>query len=153
MNVQIKYEIGKGREHLATVTYKGMILEAGKTYEVSPVYAGMAAAGLDGVTVVSGEPTPWVRRTGAERAELRRARERAEAFPSDPAKVLDGQPAIPDAVAKKLRSLKEADAVKVLEEGLADACLGVVAVWAQLGGLVDLAKAAVRRAEALRLKG
>jgi hypothetical protein len=124
-------------------------LEHGKTVEVDDVIAGRIVASWgEGtaypcVRVVSGTPTPYSAISASSRDRIRRDADRIAEFGLDPARALVGlQPVPVDA--------KRATAADIAA-GKQDAHLGALAVWAALDGKPDIAKAAARRGEALRL--
>ena len=130
--------------------FKGYELEDGKPLEIPGPIAAHAVARQPGVSLVSGDLPEYRPLTTPAKVELRRQRELAEDFPRDPAAVLAALPEIP-AVLRKV--LAEKDAPAAIEAGKADAHLAWVGMWARLGGMDAAAKAAVRRAETLRLRG
>jgi hypothetical protein len=140
--------------HMSGTMFKGLKLVDGGEYTVTNDLAGHALFAFPGrVTVKSGDPTPWTPGTASAKAAAKTAAEQAKLWNRDPADALKSVQPLPPAVLKAIRVPKESDAVKAIDEGAADAHLGGVALWAQLGGLVDLATAAARRAEALKPKG
>lgn len=154
MYVKFRYRVdGADPPHMDGVRFKGLTLADGSVHEVAPELAGHAQSAFPGrIEILSGEPKPWRQITAFAKKAAKLAAERAAEFRVDPAAALEGLQPIPPAVLKALRAPKEADAVKALEEGVADAYLGETAVWAQLGGRAEIAKAAARRAEAIRPK-
>lgn len=152
--VEIKYTVLQADPpHMNGVMFKGLKLVSGSTHTVSPELAGHAQFSFDKrIEVLSGTPVAWSPGTASAKKAIRLASERARDFHLDPAAALSGLQPMPPAVVKALGA-KDPDVIKALEEGAADAQLANVAIWAQLGGRTDVAAAAVRRAEALRLKG
>lgn len=149
--VTLSYDGSGMPSHLARVMdFGGVVrLEHGKTVEVDDVLAGQIVASWgEGaaypcVKVVSGTPIAYSAVSASTRDRIRRDSERIAEFSLDPARALLGLQPLADAAKKAT-----ADDIKA---GKVDAHLGALAVWAQLDGRADIAKAAARRGEALRL--
>lgn len=147
---------GRGQpEHLAGVyRFKGVEFESGKEIEVDAARAGhlLATAPPGSVKLVSGTPIPWEPGTPLAKLAAKQAAKAAERVHLDGADALDNVRTIPKAI-RDVLSKGGADAIALVESGKADERLGDVAVWAQLSGLGELAKAAARRAVKVATKG
>lgn len=147
----VVYDGKHAPEHLAKrFLLKGVEFATGEQVDVPATMAGLLlkSAPQGTVSVVAGEPEEPDLRTSAMKAEARRRAEHLAQFPADPAKLLADLATLPAEVRKALGG-KEDAAIAFLDAGSADAILGNVALWARLSGLDPVAKAALRRREAL----
>lgn len=132
---------------------KDLTFISGEKVTVSDEQAGMLlqSAPKGSVEVVSGTPVMKALLSNSAKAAIKTAAAQAKQFPTDPAAALDGLEPIPEDVVKAL-SGKPEDAAAFVTGGKADAVLGSVAVWAQLGGRKAVAELVARRAVALKPK-
>lgn len=133
--------------HLSQVfRFKGVSFDHGKEVSVSPELAGHLVATCEkgAFTVKDGIPATWTPGTASAKLAVRKAASNAKAFHQDPAGALAN-------VATLSADMLKAT-VADIDAGKMDASLGDLAVWAKLGGKVEIANAAARRAESLRLK-
>lgn len=143
---------GVAAEHLrAGFMLRERMFATGKRVEIDSDEAGLLvrSAPRGSVKVHTGEPTHTpIRSHRADEQQLRTER-LLEVFPKDPARLLQATSPLSREV---LDGLGGKAGIAFVESGKADGCLFDAAHWAWLGGLAEVAKAAVRRADALNRK-
>jgi hypothetical protein len=148
----VEYNGARAPEHLrAAFSLREHTFATGKKVEVSAEEAGLLlkSAPAGSVTVHSGTPVDAVARSRRADEQLLRTQRLREVFPKDPARLLSDVAALP----KEIRDgLSGKDGIAFVEAGKADGCLFDAAHWAQLSGLSEVAKSAVRRADSLASK-
>ena len=148
----VEYNGARAPEHLrAGFSLREHTFATGKKVEISAEEAGLLvkSAPAGSVTIHSGTPVDAVARSRRADEQLLRTQRLREVFPKDPARLLSGVTPL----SKEIREgLAGKDGVAFVDAGKADACLFDAGHWAQLSGLAEVAKAAVRRADTLASK-
>lgn len=153
--VTLKYDGSKQAAHLQKVyRWQGLTFPHGEELTVSDDVAGHILATTETVKafeVVSGTPHPWSATSARQGRILDADRVMSETFNRDPAAELANMASLPAAVVSACNATAPKLAIEAINVGTYDDHLQSLALWAQLGGKLEIAKSAARRFEAVRL--
>lgn len=154
-SVTLRYDGSAQSPHIRKVyRWQGLTFQTGEELTVSDDVAGHILATTEAVkafVVVAGTPIAWSA-TGARQSRLIESERVAqETFNRDPAAEIANMAVIPAAVINACSATSPKLAIEAINGGEYDSHLEKLAIWAQYGGRIEVAKAAARRFEAVRL--